>query len=66
MNVDQLRKLGYEAFTAKVDISGKGIWYRVMFGKFQSKEEAQAKLKEIRSFKDFSGARIIGVKEGKQ
>ncbi|NQT69299.1 MAG: AAA family ATPase [Desulfobacteraceae bacterium] len=63
MNVNQLQKLGYEAFTTKVDIPGKGIWYGVMFGKFQSKGEAQAMLKKIKALKGFPGARIISAWE---
>jgi len=59
VNVNQLRELGYEAFTTKKDIPGKEIRYRVMFGKFQSKGEAQAMLKKIKALKGFSDARII-------
>jgi general secretion pathway protein A len=64
-DVNQLRKLGYLAFTIKEDIPGKGIWYRVMFGRFQTKGEAQAMLKEIKTLKGFSDVRIIRAKSGK-
>ena len=59
IDVNQLRKLGYEAFTTKKDIPGEEIWYRVMSGKFQIKSEAQAMLKNIKALKGFSDARIV-------
>ena len=65
MNVNQLWKLGYEAFTTKVDIHGKGTWYRVMLGKFQSKSEAKAMLNKIKAIKGFSDARIIKTRGDK-
>jgi general secretion pathway protein A len=61
-DVNQLRELGYQAFTLKEDIPGKGIWYRVMFGRFQTRGEAQAMLKEIKTLKGFSDVRIIRAK----
>ena len=62
MDVNQLLNLGYQAFTIKKDIPGKGIWYRVMFGKFRTRDEAQTVLKKIETLKAFSDARIIGSK----
>jgi len=59
IDINQLRKLGYEAFITKKDIPGKEIWYGVMFGKFQTKDEAQAMLEKIKALKDFSDARIV-------
>jgi len=66
MDVNQLGKLGYQAFIIKAEIPGKGIWYQVMLGKFQTKADAQAMLKRIKTVKGFSGARIIRVKGGKR
>jgi len=65
MDVNQLRKLGYQAFTIKEDIPGKGTWYRVMFGKFRTRSEAQTMLKKIKAFKSFSDARIIKLKRNR-
>ena len=65
MKVNQLRKLGYQPFIFKLDISGKGVWYQVMFGKFQTKADAQAMLEKIKALKGFSDARIIRVKGAK-
>ena len=59
MDVNKLRKLGFHAFTTKVDIPGEGIWYRVIFGEFQIKGNAQAMLKKIKTLKGFSDARIV-------
>lgn len=39
-NVNSLRKGGYPAFCEKVDIPGKGRWYRVYVGKYKSGAEA--------------------------
>ena len=65
MEVDKLLNLGYQAFTIKKDIPGKGIWYRVMFGKFRTRDEAQTMLTTIKTRKAFSDARIIKLKRGK-
>jgi general secretion pathway protein A len=65
MDVNQLGKLGYQAFIIKAETPGKGIWYQVMFGKFQTKADAQAMLKKIKTIKGFSDARIIRVKGDK-
>jgi type II secretory pathway predicted ATPase ExeA len=62
MDINQLLNLGYQAFTIKKDIPGKGIWYRVMFGKFLTRDEAQTVLIKIKTLKAFSDARIIGSK----
>lgn len=59
IDVNQLRKFGYEAFTTKKDLHGKETWHRVMFGKFRIKGEAQAMLKKIKALKGFSDARIV-------
>ena len=64
IGVNQLLNLGYQAFTIKKDIPGKGIWYRVMFGKFRTRDEAQTMLKIIKTHKAFSDARIIKLKRG--
>ncbi|MBE9547545.1 MAG: tetratricopeptide repeat protein, partial [Proteobacteria bacterium] len=39
-NVASLKAKGYPAFYKKVDISGKGRWYRVYVGKYKSGAEA--------------------------
>jgi cell division protein FtsN len=65
MKVNQLRKLGYQPFIFKLDIPGKGVWYRVMFGKFQTKADAQAMLEKIKALKGFSDAQLIRVKRAK-
>lgn len=65
MDVNQLGKLGYQAFIMKAELPDKGIWYQVMFGRFQTKADAQVMLKKIKTIKGFSDARIIRVKGGK-
>jgi len=63
MDVNQLQKLGYRDFTiVKTKIPGKGIWYRVLFGKFRTRDEAQTMLNKIKTIKAFSDSRIIKYK----
>lgn len=38
---------GYQAFLVSADIPGKGLWYRVRLGGFNTKEEAQTYLNEL-------------------
>lgn len=38
---------GYQAFLVSADIPGKGRWYRVRLGGFNTKEEAQSYLNEL-------------------
>ena len=62
MDIHQLRRAGYQAFTIKADIPGKGIWYWVISGRFKTKGDAQAMIEKMRTLKGFSDARIIRVK----
>jgi hypothetical protein len=45
--VERFRKRGYAAFFEKVNITNKGIWYRICFGKFKSKSEAELFRKKL-------------------
>ena len=61
-DIHQLQRVGYQAYTLKVDIPGKGLWYRVMSGRFETIGDGQAMLEKIKTLKGFSDARIIRVK----
>lgn len=44
-----LRSKGAEARAVKVDIAGKGTWYRVQIGGFKSREEANSYASQLKS-----------------
>ena len=46
--VSQWKQKGYPAFLASADIPGKGRWYRVRLGGFDSKEDAQVYLNDLK------------------
>jgi general secretion pathway protein A len=65
MDINQLHGMGYPDFTiTKIDIPGKGTWYRVMSEKFKTKAAALAMREKIRALKGFSNARIIMLNRG--
>src|SRR5574340_514419 len=39
-NTKELKALGYESYYKKVDIPGRGVWYRVYIGRFTDRDEA--------------------------
>ncbi len=39
--VDALKLRGHDAYSAKVDIKGKGVWYRIYIGPFASEDDAR-------------------------
>jgi DedD protein len=47
--VDKLRKKGYPAYQIQADSSGKGTWYRVRVGAFNSREDASQMLDKLKS-----------------
>lgn len=46
--VTKLKKRGYAAYRAVGKLPGKGTWYRVRIGEFQSREKAGSLLKRLR------------------
>ena len=49
----ELTKAGYTPYIVRRDLKEKGIWYRVFIGDFQSKQEANTKLAELKQkYKD--------------
>lgn len=45
--VVHLKKKGYAAFSSRTEIAGKGTWYRVRVGKFDSRDAAQRMLEQL-------------------
>jgi len=48
LRTKELNRLGYEAYVVRVDIPGKGTWYRLLLGKFKSEDAASKVLKELK------------------
>ncbi|MFH1977001.1 MAG: AAA family ATPase [Pseudomonadota bacterium] len=58
----ELNQLGYEAYIMRVDIPGKGIWYRIFLGKFKSEDAAGKVLKELKgkgALREFLEAAVV-------
>ncbi|MBI4223991.1 MAG: SPOR domain-containing protein, partial [Deltaproteobacteria bacterium] len=47
--VSHWKQKGYPAYLASADIPGKGRWYRVRLGGFDSKKEAKSYLEKFRT-----------------
>jgi len=47
----ELSKKGHPVFTAPVQISGRGVWYRVLIGHFKTRTEARARAMELKKGK---------------
>lgn len=56
-----LNDLGYQAYSAKVDIPEKGVWYRVLVGKFQDKDTAMELGQELTGEEEVSSAQVVVV-----
>lgn len=57
----KLNRSGYEIYVARVNVPGKGIWYRVLLGRFKDKEASRKVMKELKKkgdLKKFSDAVI--------
>ena len=52
-SLDELKKAGYTPFLVRRDLKEKGIWYRVCVGEFETRQEANIKLAELKQkYKD--------------
>ena len=57
----KMRQSGYEMYVARVDVPGKGIWYRVLLGRFKDKETPRKVMEELKrkgGLKEFPDAVI--------
>ena len=59
--LEQVKKIEASAYISSKNIEGKGIWYRVYAGKFESKVQAQDVLLKIQ--KDFPNSFITIMKQ---
>ena len=46
--VSKLKEMGYDAFRTVAEISGRGTWYRVRVGPYQTKPDAEQVLRKLR------------------
>lgn len=57
--VNQLRKKGLKATVLAVDLGGKGLWHRVVIGKFNTMQEANSFRKKVASRHDLGHTIIL-------
>ncbi|MCP4717296.1 MAG: SPOR domain-containing protein, partial [Deltaproteobacteria bacterium] len=57
--VDRLLKLGFKAYSEKVDLKQKGTWYRVKVGSFADREKAGVGLKKLQAVDKKISARVV-------
>ncbi len=48
-NINELKTLGYESYYRKVNIPGKGIWYRVYIGRYADRDEALTVARKLKA-----------------
>ena len=63
--ISRLKKQDYEAFYRHVDVQGKGKFYRVYVGKFNSREEARTNAEQLIDLGIISSDYFINVLFGK-
>jgi len=55
--VEKLRKKGYPAYSSATRIPGKGVWYRVRIGEFDSRPVAERMLQKLK--KDHLSGKVV-------
>jgi cell division septation protein DedD len=58
--VNRLKKGGYPAYRSIGKVPGKGIWYRVQVGYFNSRSEAGSTLKRLRKDRRYHRSALTG------
>ncbi|MEZ7197192.1 SPOR domain-containing protein [Pseudodesulfovibrio karagichevae] len=56
---EKLRKQGFETWINQVDLGDKGVWYRVLVGKFGSVKEAQAERPDVLAILNLDSAPVF-------
>jgi type II secretory pathway predicted ATPase ExeA len=57
----ELQDRGFDSWIAWKDLGDKGIWYRVLLGKYSTKDEALAMVRQLKLLKEFHKARQLAV-----
>jgi cell division septation protein DedD len=57
--LDQLRGLGYQARTARVSSTGRGIWHQVFVGPYPDVERARQDEARVRQLPGYADARVV-------
>jgi cell division septation protein DedD len=59
--MQELKSRGFDAWLVWIDLGDKGIWYRVLLGKFEDKSEARDRARHLASLREFPRARQIAT-----
>jgi general secretion pathway protein A len=57
--MNKLEALGYRTYVATIDLKEKGIWHRLLVGRFKSSREAQKMADEIKEYGDFTYVKVV-------
>jgi len=60
-HVQELQERGFEAWTTRVDLGERGVWHRVVLGKYKNWSEALANMNRLRETKEFQDCLPIAV-----
>ena len=60
-HVQQLQERGLDVWITRVDLGERGVWYRVLLGKYKNRSEALANMNRLRETKEFQDSRQIAV-----
>jgi type IV/VI secretion system ImpK/VasF family protein len=56
-----LQERGFDAWITRVDLGERGVWHRVLLGKYKNRSEALANMNRLRETKEFQDSRQIAV-----
>ncbi len=63
--IQGLRHLNHPVYISKVNIPGKGIWHRVLIGKFKTQDEALDVLRELKTKEGLDSVQVMkAISEG--
>jgi len=55
----KLESMGYKTYVASVDLKEKGIWHRLLVGRFKSAKEASRMADEIKEYGEFPYVKVV-------
>lgn len=58
-DAEKLKTLGYEAYVKRRNVPGKGTWYRVLVGRFQSQHEVRELVEQLKNEKGIDHTLLI-------
>jgi cell division septation protein DedD len=57
--ITKLESMGYKTYVASVDLKDKGIWHRLLVGRFKSIKEANRMADEIKEYGEFPYVKVV-------